>query len=105
MKPTDIQKLHTLPIGWQSLVEELVEDLLVLIDKYELTNFEITDAKEKWGRMTVYFDGVTSEAWEELVHLESRYGQLSAYTCMSCGKATTRRKGYALCGACAAKYD
>lgn len=101
----DTTRLNILPPGWKYLVEELREEIDVLADKYDLTFFTVIDAKEKWGRMTIYVDQVTEEALDEWLALEQKYAELSLNTCLSCGRTTTRRKGYALCAECAARYD
>lgn len=96
-------RLEWPPLGWKSLVEELKTDLAAMVEEYGLIHFEITEAKEKWGTMVIYADGVSEEAWDTWVEISSRYEELFTFTCLGCGKTTNRRKGFALCDNCAAK--
>lgn len=71
--------------GWYPLIEELFTKLDKLITTCypELISiFEITQVKEKWGRLTIYTSTGNDEIWD----LIDKYSRLSETICEKCGK-------------------
>ena len=88
--PTSYTELDQMSIGWKKAFgKEFCKDLKKAIIKtggHELLfNFRITQIKEKYGELRVYYEGYG----EEIDKVIEKYRQLSQKTCIMCGKPAT----------------
>lgn len=90
--PEDFNYEHTrldeIPDGWRiAFGEKLCEELReALIEADYLDKFRFSQIKEKYGRLCLYNFGVPEAAHKVM----SKYCNLSARTCILCGKPATR---------------
>lgn len=99
-------ELDNMPDGWRSafgvqMCSELKE---ILIKAGALTDYRITDIKEKYGTLRWYENGFPVKAQREYLDWQSKYLNLSERTCIKCGaKATKISVGYIspYCSKCA----
>lgn len=82
-------ELDAMPDGWriafgEQMCEEIRQELVKIgyLDKYR-----ITQIKEKFGALRWYDHGCTEKMLREII---PKYENLSAYTCIRCGKPATR---------------
>jgi len=71
----------SLPPGWRHLVTDLVRDLEAIAAQEGLDELEITDIKEKWGRLSVSL-AICTDALDAKVELAE---QQAERTCATCG--------------------
>ena len=90
--------------GWRAALEDLFEKLYA-IPGVDRPGFEITQVKEKFGRLCVYCDGET----EETRRLVSEACERANKTCESCGTEENvgRTSGWiaTCCKKCHESYD
>lgn len=96
--------IDLIPIGWRiAFGEKFAADLQEVINKLSEEKRDeiwITDVKEKYGMLRVYFSYYT----DELDRVLRKYEKLSTRTCIKCGRQATKiSKGYTLpwCDDCA----
>ena len=83
--------LNLIPEGWVELAREMIQKVKTIYPE-----FEITDLKEKYGRLVCYDTGVPAEANDIIVEYEI----LSARTCCICGKPATKISTGWICPYC-----
>lgn len=77
--------LDDVPEGWHDLMLILGEELRNELIKYDFLNeFRIVQAKEKFGQLRLYHDGIPSGS--NINNIIDNYSALSENICMSCGK-------------------
>lgn len=84
--------------GWKDLVAAMLSELDAF-RKTKAEGLELTQSKEKFGALRVYFNGAKDE--KTLIEIEDiigKYVALSVKTCIRCGAAgTMRNKGWVRC--------
>ncbi len=88
--------------GWVPLLQPILRRIQQLNE--DGANIQITNVKEKWGRLVFYVDGATDEVYEMIYDAEKK----SAHICEDCGAPaetimSTTGWYYTLCPACLAK--
>lgn len=78
---------QTIPKGWRDSFRKTMErEFIEVAYEYELEYFSIADAKEKYGELVIYYQGVQDdEAIAVLDRLALKYRALSRETCVVCG--------------------
>ena len=84
--------------GWAGLMEALCERLQFHADHNAMPPVQITQAKEKWGELSVNYAGGDTYAGGLIDMAEA----LSAHVCELCGNPGTLQEGPALRTRCAA---
>lgn len=80
-------ELDNLPKGWENLAINLCEEIKPILEKVNYVNyFRITQWKEKYGSLCVYYNSVPSIISNELDNIISKYEILSKEKCIVCGK-------------------
>lgn len=84
--PYDYTLKEAFPSGWwKSFGIQLCEDMREELLKHNyLKDFRITDIKEKYGGLRIYFGGVPMEC--EISSIIDDYSALSENICLECGK-------------------
>lgn len=87
---TSYTELDSLEVGWRKAFgEDLCRDLRKALWKEgglkAILRFRITQIKEKWGYLHLYYTG----GGEEVDKVISRYEKISPKTCVVCGKPAT----------------
>lgn len=95
-------ELDGMPIGWRKAFgEQMCEEIAEALRKAgQLDTYRIIEVKEKWGYLHWYDAG----APDEVYRIIEKYENISARTCVVCGKPATKlSKGWVLpwCNACA----
>ena len=83
--------------GWAGLMEALCERLQFHSDHNTMPPVEITQAKEKWGELSVNYAGGDAHAGGLIDMAEA----LSAHVCEVCGSPGTLQEGPAFRTRCA----
>ena len=104
--PYDWTELDDMPDGWriafgEQMCKEMNDEMLTWPEE-EYDDFRILEIKEKYGALRMYVNHETPK----LHDIINKYSQLSARTCIDCGKpARWRSQGWILpfCDECAAK--
>lgn len=80
--------LDELPYGWvESFGTQMCEEIQKILKKHHCTSkFRILQAKEKFGALRIYFNGVTAKCNNEIREILRKYEELSSKTCYICGK-------------------
>ena len=83
--------LDDMPDGWRNafglqMCEELKQALLEEGGKKLLSEYKIVQIKEKFGYLR-WYDSWTTKKVQDIIH---KYEDLSARTCIQCGKPATR---------------
>lgn len=78
-----------LPTGWARLIDQLFFDFEAALSSSALRTLLVTQIKEKWGGLRVYYhvDGAYHDIVENLVEMASLK---SESTCMKCGAQGNR---------------
>ena len=89
----DFTYLDDIPRGWKKafgvqMCEELRE---ILIEGGYLDEYQVVQAKEKYGRLCWYDNGVPDSIWDKYRDWLNKYEDLSEKTCIGCGKPATMR--------------
>lgn len=99
---------RNIPIGWRKAFGiQLCKEIKSALKRSNCKIFVITDVKEKFGSIRIYFYGGTKEIHDII----NKYDYISFHTCIECGRiATKRSKGYILpycddCGKEKLDYD
>ena len=72
-----------LPQGWKTLCKSLDLDIRSMIGEGKIGNFSVTDLKEKYGELRLYYDADgDTQSLDELIN---DYTHISCHTCASCG--------------------
>jgi hypothetical protein len=77
--------------GWQDIVERLsrrLDELSAVLP--EADRPEVVQLKQKWGRLTVYLEGVVTEEMDAAIETA---GDESTRTCEECGAVGVLRRG------------
>lgn len=83
-------ELDELPEGWvKAFGEKMCEEIRdALIDDGDLDRWRIVQAKEKYGSLVIYDNGIKEGS---RVHdIIDKYKNISGWTCIVCGKPATR---------------
>ena len=85
--------LDDIPIGWKKafgvqLCEE-IRDLL--IEANYLDKYQVVQVKEKYGTLRWYDNGAPESIYDRLQDIIGKYEDISARTCIRCGKPGTMR--------------
>ena len=95
-----VEALDFLPDGWvKSFVPKLKEELFDIIGSYT-ENFEIMQAKQKWGELRVYWcwedkdysdleSADMNKLYGQIENILEKYTAISRETCAVCGKLST----------------
>lgn len=92
---------YSIPDGWRkSVVPKLVDELVDVLRSH-VDDFVISDCKEKFGELRVYWyyktqinDDLLYNKIEEII---GKYELISRKTCVKCGRlATTQSRGWIL---------
>jgi hypothetical protein len=92
-----------LPPGWFDLVDQLLADIEATLPPSKVTSLVVTQIKEKWGGLRIYFtvDGDCHDMIEDLIEAASLK---SEGICMRCSAPGTRCSGrlgvFTLCPSC-----
>ncbi len=101
-------ELDNMPDGWRSAFGlQMCRELKEILKKAgALTDYRITDIKEKYATLRWYDNGVPVKAEKEYLAWQSKFVKLSQSTCIKCGeKATKTSVGYIApyCSECASQ--
>lgn len=93
--------VDSIPIGWEaSFFEDMCKELMLVLGDC-VNDFEITQLKEKYGEMRLYWgwkDIRDYTPYEQQVHKDlvnrieaiiDKYTVISSHTCVSCGRPST----------------
>lgn len=69
-------------VGWHPLIFEMMDEIQDIVDRDNLDDFEITEIKEKYGKLRVY----TTHYIEEIATIIRKYEDRSSRICELCGK-------------------
>lgn len=103
-------ELDNMPDGWRSAFGlQMCRALKEILVKAEaLTDYRITDIKEKYGTLRWYDNGFPVKAKKEYLAWQFKYWDLSRRTCIKCGATATKTSvGYIApyCTECASKMS
>jgi len=70
--------------GWQKLIKQMLEEIMLQPDHNLI---QITQIKQKFGALRVYFDGVASDIIKQII---KRTEEKASHTCEFCGCNTAR---------------
>lgn len=83
LKGYNFTVLEFLPIGWRkAFAEDMCDDFKNAIKKSKARHFYIYGLKEKYGSLRIESSSYT----DEIAEVIEKYENLSAKTCISCGK-------------------
>lgn len=88
----DFTYLDDMPKGWRKafgiqMCEEIRE---VLIKGNYLNNYRVAQVKEKFGALRWYDEGAPDSIYSELRDIIYVYEEISARTCVCCGRPATK---------------
>lgn len=93
-KPIDYEftYLDDIPSGWRKafgiqMCEEIRE---ILIKGNYLNNYRVAQVKEKFGALRWYDEGASDSIYRELQDIINKYEEISARTCIWCGRPATK---------------
>lgn len=92
-----------LPQGWFDLVDQLFTDIETALSPSKAASLLVTQIKEKWGGLRVYFtvDGDCHDLVEDLVEAASLKSEGICMLCSAkCTRCTGRLGVFALCPSC-----
>ena len=83
-------ELDEMPDGWnQAFGEQMCEEIrAALIEDGDLDRWRIVQLKEKYGIMRLYDNGI--KVHSRVHDIIRKYENISAYTCIVCGKPATQ---------------
>lgn len=86
--------LDCMPIGWNKAFGlQMAKEIKQWLKEHNITDYEITDVKEKWGRLHWYDNGPI-QLYEDVI---LKYEKMSFELCIRCGKKASHvSKGYIL---------
>lgn len=98
---------YSIPDGWcKSVVPKLIDELVDVLGSYA-DNFVISDCKEKFGELRVYWycENLIDDdlLYDKIEVIIEKYELISRKTCVKCGRlATTQSKCWILpfCSGC-----
>lgn len=87
-------EIDNLPTGWYiAFGEQMIDELNELLVKYKFDDkYMITQIKEKYGTLRWYDNGIPIVMSKEYLEWQRKYTELSAKTCIVCGKKGVLRK-------------
>lgn len=79
--------MDEIPDGWRvAFGDQMVEELDQLLKKYNVTDYKISQIKEKFGELRWYDDDFPEKGYEEYDEWLTKYEDLSKITCIRCGE-------------------
>ena len=98
----DFTYLDDIPKGWKKafgiqMCEELRD---ILLEADYLDKYMIVQAKEKWGFLHWYDNGVPEKIYDKYEAWLDKYEKLSSKTCIRCGKPGHMISGGWICPLC-----
>ena len=84
--------LDDMPNGWRiAFGKQMCEEINNVLKKADWVNkYRIIQIKEKFGSLRWYDSTVPAEISDEIQDIIEKYEEISARTCISCGKPATR---------------
>lgn len=84
--------LDDMPSGWCiAFGKQMCEEINNVLKKADWVNkYRIIQIKEKFGSLRWYDSTVPAEISDEIQNIIDKYEEISAKTCISCGKPATR---------------
>ena len=81
-------ELDALPEGWvRCFGVMMVKELNALLERAHYVNkFRIVEAKEKYGQLRLYHNGVPRSIYDEFERVIDKYTYLSENVCANCGR-------------------
>ena len=85
-------EIDELPDGWRiAFGDSICEEIQRVLEKYDAVNkFRVIQIKEKYGSLRWYHGGLSREVAKEVEEIISKYEDISARTCIDCGKPATK---------------
>lgn len=86
--------LDCMPIGWNKAFGlKMAKEIKQWLKEHNITDYEVTDVKEKWGRLHWYDNGPI-QLYEDVI---LKYEKMSFELCIRCGKKASHvSRGYIL---------
>lgn len=86
--------LDCMPIGWNKVFGlKMAKEIKQWLKEHNITDYEVTDVKEKWGRLHWYDNG-PNQLYKDVI---LKYEKMSADLCVRCGKKASHvSRGYML---------
>lgn len=87
--------IHSIPEGWQEYVYKEVYQPIMMMLKERRAGFIITDMKEKWGSLRIYWTfntfayNITDEEYDEINKLIDNAEKATETICGICGSPAT----------------
>lgn len=103
----DFTYLDDLPRGWKkSFGVQMCEELREILIKGDyLDKYQVVQAKEKYGALRWYDNGVPKSIYDKYRAWLKKYEDLSEKTCVGCGKPGTMRTSGWISPWCDECYD
>jgi hypothetical protein len=81
-----------LPVGWQSVMARALQDVSALLTDEQVRHFRITQVKEKFAALRVYWQGIALQEEDgEVRAVWRRAEDVSRLTCQVCGAPGKQR--------------
>lgn len=86
--------LDCMPIGWNKVFGlKMAKEIKQWLKEHNITDYEVTDVKEKWGRLHWYDNG-PNQLYKDVI---LKYEKMSFELCVRCGKKASHvSRGYML---------
>lgn len=102
VEPYSYTELDEMPEGWRKafgiqMCEEIRE---VLIKGNYLRDYRIAQIKEKFGALRWYDEGTPDSIYKKIQDIIYKYEEISARTCINCGKPATKISTGWICPFC-----
>lgn len=84
--------LDEMPDGWRiAFGQEMCEEIrTTLLKANYLYDYRIAQIKEKFGMLRWYDEGAPDSIYREIQDIIYKYEEISAHTCIHCGKPATK---------------
>lgn len=84
--------LDDMPHGWKRAfgIQMCEEIRKVLIKGNYLYDYRVAQIKEKFGTLRWYDEGAPDSIYKEIQDIIYKYEEISAHTCITCGKPATK---------------
>lgn len=91
-EPYSYTELDDMPKGWRNAFgKHMCEEIrTVLIKGNYLYEYRVVQIKEKYGALRWYDNGAPTSIYHELQDIIYKYEEISAHTCIRCGKPATK---------------
>ena len=92
IKGYEFTYFEDIPDGWRKAFgKQMCEEIRkVLIKGNYLYDYRIAQIKEKFGALRWYDEGAPNSIYREIQDIIYKYEEISAHTCISCGKPATK---------------